>query len=269
MLARLSGSDFAALRRLPAEKIREASFAEAGVFPPPGQVHTPANLVWYPVADGQVMTKDFSGWAEDVPIMFGCTQDEARLFHKPTGLYGPQSSLDPADIYTAQTLAVMAKVMGGERADDIIAHFESLRLSPYEGLAELDTVGVWHEPALASYRRYAALDDRTAYHYRFARVSPGARQAGLLAEHSAELPYLFGQVTPGDDYDQTDVQVSDTVQHAWTEFARTGVPRNPDGTTWPACTPNDPHFTVIDDKTASVPLDVTPVCKMINSQRQR
>jgi para-nitrobenzyl esterase len=270
MFGHLGSSDFAELRRLPAEKIREASFAESGVIPPPGQVHTPANLVWYPVADDQVMTEDFSGWADDVPIMFGATQHEARMFHKPTGLYGheSQSSLDPADVYTTETLANMATVMGGQRAGDILAHFESRGLRPYEALAELDTTGVWHEPALASYERYAAMGDRTAYNYRFARVSPGARRSGLLAQHSAEIPYLFGPTTPRDDYDETDVQVSNTIQHAWTEFARTGVPRNPDGTPWPACTPTDPQYTIIDDHTKSVPLDITPVCKMIHSQRR-
>lgn len=271
LFTRLGGSDFAALRRLPAETIRAASFAEAGVIPPPGQVHTPANLVWYPVADGQVMTEDFSGWATGVPVMFGATEHEARLFHTPTGLYWPksQSSLDPADVYTPQTVATMAQVMGGERADDILAHFESRGLSPYEALTELDTAAVWHEPALSSYQRYTALGDRTTYHYRFARVSPGARRSGLLAKHSAEIPYLFGPITPGETYDDVDVEVSDTVQHAWTEFARTGVPRNPDGTVWPACTVTDPQLTVINDQTKAVPLEITPVCEMINSQRHK
>jgi para-nitrobenzyl esterase len=91
VFARLGSSDIDELRQMSAETIRAASFAEAGVVPPVGQVHTPASLVWYPVADGQVMTEDFTGWADDVPVMFGTTQHEARLFHQPTGLYGPPS----------------------------------------------------------------------------------------------------------------------------------------------------------------------------------
>ena len=269
MFARLGSSDLEQLRQMPAEKIRAASFAEAGVIPPPGQVQTPANLVWYPVADGRVMTEDFTGWATDVPVLFGATQHEARMFHTPTGLYGPasQSSLDPARVYTVETLAHMAKVMGGTAAGDILAHFDSRGLTPYEALAELDTTGVWHEPALASYRRYAAIKNRTAYCYRFARVSPGSRRSGLLAQHSAEVPYLFSTLTPGTDYEETDVAVSDTVQYAWTEFARTGVPRSLDGIAWPACTTTDPHFTVIDDETTGRPLEITPVCALISAQR--
>jgi para-nitrobenzyl esterase len=91
----------------------------------------------------------------------------------------------------------------------------------------------------------------------------------LLANHCAELAYLFGPITPGDTYDDTDVYVSETVQHAWTEFARTGVPRSPDGTAWAACTTTDPQYTVVNDQTNSVPLEITPVCEMINSQRQQ
>ncbi|GAA3751925.1 carboxylesterase/lipase family protein [Streptomyces tremellae] len=266
----LGTSDLARLRRLPAERIRAASFAGAGVVPPPGQVHTPANLVWYPAADGRVVTEDFTGRADGVPVMFGCTQDEARMFHRPTGLYGPasQSSLDPADVYTSTTLTAMAEAIGGDAAGDVLAHFRARGLSLYEALCELDTAGVWHEPALTSYRRYAALDDLTAYQYRFTRVSPAAHRTGLLAQHGAEIPYLFGPVTVGDDYDATDVQVSDAVQHAWTEFARTGTPRDPDGTPWPACTSGDSRFTVIGDKTEHVPLDITPVCELITAQRR-
>jgi hypothetical protein len=85
-------------------------------MPPPGQLHTPANLVWYPVPDGDIVTEDFTGWADDVPIMFGATQDEARLFHKPDGLHVPDFR-GAADVYTRHTLEIMAQVMGGRRAD--------------------------------------------------------------------------------------------------------------------------------------------------------
>jgi para-nitrobenzyl esterase len=64
-----------------------------------------------------------------------------------------------------------------------------------------------------------------------------------------------------------DAQVSDTVQHAWTEFARTGIPRNPDGTPWPAGTTTTPLLTVIDDASHSRPLDISPVAELINSMR--
>lgn len=49
--------------------------------------------------------------------------------------------------------------------------------------------------------------------------------------------------------------------------ARTGVPRSPDGTTWPARTATGPHFTVTAGRTGGVPLEISPVCEMINSRR--
>jgi para-nitrobenzyl esterase len=157
----------------------------------------------------------------------------------------------------------MAEVLGGQRADDILAHLAG---SPYEALAELYTTAIGTEPALASYRRFSDLG-RTAYAYRFTRVSPGNRRTGILAHHCAELPYLFGHLAPTEQYDEVDARVSDTVQYAWTEFARTGVPRNPDGTPWPAGTTTTPLLTVIDDASHSRPLDISPVAELINSMR--
>lgn len=263
----LGTSDIEELRKAPADKVAAASLKESGQFPPPGQVHTPANLVWYPAPDGEIVTEDFSGWAEGVEVMFGVTRDESRMFHAPGGVFPPRN-VDPAEVYTPETLAHMARRLGGERADDIIAHFTERGLAPYEALVELSTAAIWHEPALATYRRFAALD-RTTYFYDFARHSPGSIETGLLAKHSAEIPYLFGTVTVGDFYNSVDVDVSDTIQHAWTEFARTGIPSSPDGTPWPACDSTAPQFTLIDDLTTAKPLDLiaTPLCDMISSQR--
>jgi para-nitrobenzyl esterase len=216
------------------EQVRQASRMLSGTLPPPGQVHTPANLVWQPTADGQVVSEDLCCWPADVPVLFDWNEDEARFFITPTGPYGARG-VDPAQIYTPNTLAKMAKTLGRQRADD-------------------------------SYRRFTNLG-RTAYAYRFARVSPGNRRTGMLAYHSAELPYVFGRLTPAEQYDEVDAHVSDIVQHAWTEFARTGVPRSADGTPWPACTATRPQLTVIDDSTHSRPLDNNPVIELISSTR--
>jgi para-nitrobenzyl esterase len=64
-----------------------------------------------------------------------------------------------------------------------------------------------------------------------------------------------------------DARVSDAVQHAWTDFARAGVPRSSDGTPWPASTIAEPLLTVIDDNPHSHPVDNSPVNEMINSLR--
>jgi para-nitrobenzyl esterase len=252
---RLGSRDIDVLRGMPADAVREASLLESGIVPPASQVHTPANLVWYPARDDDVVAEDLSAWTRDVSVLFGTTQDEARFFHRPTGLYS-RPDVDPADVYTPQTLATMAGVLAGDRT--VLAHH-----NPYEALAELSTTAVWLEPALASYRRFAGLD-RDAYYYRFARVSPAARHSGLLACHGAELPYVFGTLRADDE---TDLAVSKTLRHAWTEFARTGRPRGPDGAAWPACTREAPRYTLIGDVTEPRHLTVNALTALISARR--
>jgi para-nitrobenzyl esterase len=264
LFEQFGSSDIEHLRQVPVDQVRQASRMLSGTTPSDGQVHTPANLVWYPTTDAQVVGEDLSCWPTDVPVLFGHTEDEARFFITPTGPYrAPPGAVDPARLYTPATLATMAKLLGGPRAGDLLAQLTG---SPYEELANLFTAAIWTEPALASYRRFTELG-RTSYAYRFARVSPGNRRTGMLAYHCAELPYLFGHLIPGEDYDEVDSQVSDTIEHAWTEFARTGVPSGPDGAQWPAATRTSPRLTVIDDKAESCPLDTSPVTQMINSIR--
>ncbi|MEC3974444.1 hypothetical protein [Amycolatopsis sp. H20-H5] len=55
--------------------------------------------------------------------------------------------------------------------------------------------------------------------------------------------------------DETDLAVSVTLRHVWTEFAHTGRPRGPDGAAWPECTRDDPRYTLIGD--AIEPRDLT------------
>lgn len=265
LCARLGVRDIDALRGVPTESVREASLALSGIFPPAGQVHTPANLVWYPTIDGAVVHDDFAGWSPDVPVLFGCTQDEARFFVRPAGLYA-HPTVDPAAVYTPDTLAAMATALGGSCGGDTVAHYQASGLSPYEALAELITAAIWHEPALATLERFAALG-RTAYYYHFARVAPGAHQAGLLAYHMAEIPHLFGVLQPPGGYDAVDTAVADAVQHAWVEFARTGVPRCSDAAVWPAYTPAAPRHVLIADTLEERPLAPSAVTTLIHAER--
>jgi carboxylesterase type B len=61
------------------------------------------------------------------------------------------------------------------------------------------------------------------YCYRFDRVSPGAAASNSLAQHTAELRYLFGTMT-GDGYDEADRRISAWMQTQWVAFARDGAP---------------------------------------------
>ena len=283
----LGTEDLDLLRQLPAEQIRQAALKANGTKPPPGQLHTPANLQWYPVPDGKAITDGFDGWPEIVPVMFGCTSDEMRGFYRPNGLYG-RPEMVPAEVYTQATLKQMARALAGEKADDILAHYAKTDMTPYASLAHLGSVAIWTEPALATYNRFARLQ-RTAYFYKFGRVSPAARRSHLLGYHSSEIPYIFGPMTrhtkwdplgdpkgvsmtvpmetPVDrDFDITDVQIAQAMQEAWVEFARTGTPSSK-GQAWPACTESNPRYTLIRDEVEVKRLEIDPVEAMINSTR--
>lgn len=71
------------LRKTSTGVLRKASHALCGVSG--GGVHTPADLMWVAVPDELVDAEGFPGWGDDVPVMFGCTENEARYFVKPGG----------------------------------------------------------------------------------------------------------------------------------------------------------------------------------------
>lgn len=75
----------------------------------------------------RLLAEDLSAWTRDVSVLFGTTQDEARFFHRPTGLYS-RPDVDPADVYTPETPAAMAGVLAGDRT--VFAHHHFARVSP-------------------------------------------------------------------------------------------------------------------------------------------
>src|SRR5580765_5398936 len=66
------------------------------------------------------------------------------------------------------------------------------------------------------------------------------RQYNFVARATALgwIRYVFGNLDPTDAYDETDRAVSDAMQSAWTEFARSGVPSS--GFSWPRFDPSTP-----------------------------
>jgi para-nitrobenzyl esterase len=67
----------------------------------------------------------------------------------------------------------------------------------------------------------------TAYLYQFSRVNGFGAANGIGAFHGSELPYVFGNFVPPFTEDATDVQISQFMMSAWTQFARHGNPNGP------------------------------------------
>lgn len=233
------------LRAAPTASVKLASHELSGIFPQPGRVHTPANLVWMPVIDGKtVVQDDYPGWAERVPLMLGCVENEARYFLKPQGSYPPE------------ILRNMATALCGSRADAVLALLEAEGLSTYEALDRLYTAVIWSEPASTTLARFAAMG-RSLYYYKFCRFSPGSVISKELAKHTSEIRYIFGNLTEDGAYDAIDRRVSDLMQDAWIAFARTGVPQGPTGSPWPCYVEDAPAVSMIGDfvETTLVPVD--------------
>jgi para-nitrobenzyl esterase len=252
---RLGTQDINALRKMPTADLKIASHELSGIFPAPGTVHTPANLVWMPVVDGKIVVDGYPGWPENVPVMLGCLENEARYFIKPSGSY------------TWEIVRNMARALCGPKADQVMAIFDRENLSPYEALDKLFTAVIWTEPALETARKFATLG-RTLFYYHFNRLSPGAIATRDLAKHSAEIRYVFGNLTDDGAYDEVDRQVSDLVQSAWISFARNGVPESSAGTIWPRYRLSAPHVAWIEDTISVRAFPVTEVMSALNSLRQ-
>jgi para-nitrobenzyl esterase len=253
---RLGSRDIDKLRAAPTAQVKVASHELSGIFPVPGQVHTPANLVWMHVVDGQtIVDAAYPGWPKEVPVMLGCVENEARYFIKP-GVSYPRIAMEN-----------MARALCGPKAADAIALLDSAQLSPYEALDKLFTTAIWTEPALETITKFAALG-RRIYYYHFNRRSPGAIAAQDLARHTAEIRYVFGNLTQDGAYDELDRSVSGWMQDAWVSFARDGVPQSSDGAIWPRYNPDKPLAASIEDTIAIRPLPVTELMRTINAIRE-
>ena len=243
------------LRAVPTAAVKLASHELSGIFPQPGRVHTPANLVWMPVIDGQTVVEDaYPGWPEQMPLMLGCVENEARYFIKPGGAYTPE------------VLQNMASALCGSKAERILTLLHAEGLSTYEALDKLYTTIIWTEPALATMRKFACLG-RRLYYYHFHRLSPGALASGDLAKHTAEVRYVFGNFTTDGVYDATDRNVSEFMQDAWISFARNGVPESPAGTVWPSYAAEAPSAACIGDVVTIQPFPIDEIMNEIHALR--
>lgn len=265
------------LREIPSEALRVASHELSGIFPPFGQVHTPANLVWMPVPDGKLVTEGFGGWSDEVPILFGCVENEARLFVRPEREYN------------WDLVSNMARVLCGIRANEVVHLLQRTGLTAYEALDKLFSTAIWFEPAYAMAERFLALQRKRFFYYHFARVSPGARRSNCLVMHSSEIRYHFDtlgiaeEATPTAQlrkedvkmdvpsagyYEGTDELIAQGLQDAWIAFARHGVPHSPDGTPWPAFTKPQPKMTWIENRFETRPYVADELLLAINSLRE-
>ena len=261
------------LRKTSADVLRKASHALCGVSG--GGVHTPADLTWVSVPDELVDAEGYPGWGDDVPIMFGSAENEARYFVKPGGPQLPfpkniaialLNFLKPGGIYSRNGVEKITTLLCGAHGPQVTDILRRSGKTPYECLDWLITEIVFREPALQTAHRFAELD-RPFYCYNFARVSPGARISRDLARHTGEIRYVFGNLTTDGQYDETDQAISAAMQSAWTAFAKTGVPNVDWEAVWPSVDMRSPQYMSIEDRFMLRPYVANELTRLIASMR--
>jgi para-nitrobenzyl esterase len=250
-IAHLDGRSPKELRRVPIEKVKEASHLYSGVIPKRGRVHTPANLAWMPVADGNVLPVEAdSRPLAHVPLLLGFTHNEARYFIKPGMLP-----------YNRFLLWGMTSALAGPKARAVRSELAKDRGPIYGRFDRAYTSAVFAEPLLATTERLLA-SGHEFYCYRFDRVSPGAARSDFRAQHTSELRYLFGTLTR-DGYDAIDHSVSDWMQERWIAFARDGAPAQE--REWPRY--DRGRIVTIGDATGFGQIEDDPLVALIHSRR--
>ncbi len=254
LLDALGTRDPVALRQLPPEVIGAAAHPLSGIFPKPDHIHTPLNLVWMPVPDGKVIKEEQAGWADDVPLMIGCTENEARW------------SLSPTEDYTPELLENMVGELAADKANEVLALLNKGGGSVFEKLDRLYTMAVWVEPAFSCMKRFVE-GGRTVFYMHFSRSSPEAVVTNRLASHGTPVPYLFKTMADDGTFDAVDERLSYEMMFALVEFAKTGVPRSTGGVEWPAFSVDQPRETLISETISAATYKMSPLLRVMQSLR--
>ncbi|HTI65978.1 MAG TPA: carboxylesterase family protein [Caulobacteraceae bacterium] len=288
----LGTTDYAALRAVPAERVLVASDAmrndpvpaggEGGRGLPTleGGARPAARLFWGPVDDDKMLMSDsFPAWGPDVPAIFSHCANEGRWTFDPLQA---QRSL-PDDIFPPAVVEATVRQTAGANGE------EALRILNAEGggaLAKLDRLFTTSGHRAGAYRALERADreGRKVFHYEFSRVSPGRRMSNRLAFHGTDVYYVFGNLipnfqadpnhsSPDDDafreglYDDVDRQISREMQHAFVEFAKTGVPKRVDGAAWPQFHSESPRYAAVGDTVSFSPYRPSALLSLLLGSR--
>ena len=177
----------------------------------------------------------FAGGAQhDVPVILGANADEGTALARYAAGPSPGSVAE----YEA-----WARQEYGDLAGQYLAAYPAATDADVAARM-IDSAGdgrfVWE---MRTWARMMETVASPAYLYHFTRVPPAADAARYGAYHTAEIPYVFGNLDGGGrywfanrDYDDTDRWLSDLMSSYWINFAATGNPNGDGLPDWPAYT---------------------------------
>lgn len=184
---------------------------------------------WWPTADGRLLPRtvgqDVAEDTADVPLMLGHVANEANVL---VASFGARPMM-----YAGMTPGVL-----GRAALRLFREYPPWRpASAWRGLEALFTNLIFLEPAWEMACQLERLG-RAPFVYHFTRVSPGRRDPRVLANHTSEIPYVFGNLPRDGGCDERDAALSEAMQAAWVAFARTGDPNVAGAPEWPRFDPS-------------------------------
>jgi para-nitrobenzyl esterase len=200
-----------------------------------------------PVIDGEILAQAptravAAGEAKEVPMIIGTNLDEWKLF-----LMGEPHK---EKIDCAQIIARLGDVIPPQYAGELVARYYQARArrgednSPLEVLSAISTDLMFRVPALQMVEAQQK-HNRAVFNYLFTYRSPAF--GGVLgACHVLEIGFVFAThdemfCGAGPEADK----LSETIQDAWTSFARTGDPSCASLGDWPVY--GDDRMTMILD----------------------
>ena len=238
-LAELGGGDLALLERMSVSRLLEAQRRTTLRM---GIAH--GVLPWQPCVDGDLIPTPpleaiGKGLAREVPVLVGSNRDEWKLF-----MLGDRKGreLDEAGLRRR-----FERALPGE--DDRGRSFADRAIEAYLGATgprghgtpsdvweAFQSDKIFHHPAHRLAELQSAHTPRT-YAYQFGWAPPTQRQR-IGSCHGIEIPFVFGTLRepwlrPFLAFAPQALRLSESVQRAWLEFARTGNPAHDGLPAWP------------------------------------
>jgi para-nitrobenzyl esterase len=174
----------------------------------------------------------------DVPVLIGTNDDEGSVLVD----YFPADWRSSLEGYRKAL-----KTNYGDSADALGALYPAAADAEVRGaMAEILADDIFLFPTWAWAHGMASVSS-PAWVYRFTKVPAIEEAESYGAYHGAELPYVFGTVWPGAEWDEDDEQLSKTIRGAWLRFAATGDPNGGELPQWPAFTADNEAYLEIGD----------------------
>nr|WP_050421207.1 carboxylesterase family protein [Bradyrhizobium tropiciagri] len=193
---------------------------------------TERGLRWWPTPTALLPrsdTSDISAGIAEVPVLLGTNANEGIFFANAFGAERMK--------YFGMSLGVL-----GLGARKVFRETSPLtRAGAREGMRNLLADFFFVERAYQMAAQLRALG-RRCYVYHFRRVAPKNRAADRRANHTYEIPYVFGLPQGDGGYDATDAALSQSMQDYWINFARAGDPNGGAALHWPSF---DEHTSVM------------------------